>query len=173
MADEPGPGHSAPPGWGGMADVARESLRVHGRNVEMAQDWAQGALVTLKDQAESYGRLLRSVDASLKAMEQAVESQAQATRAMAQHLEASRAVIDSALAAHRQTVERVETHLTGVLGVLDSQLQALRRQMEMGQRAFADPVSAQSAMFLQLTRDWAEAYRRLSDAAPFASRADS
>jgi ABC-type transporter Mla subunit MlaD len=165
VANEPGTGSGVTAGLGGVGDMVRESVRAHARAVEMTQDWLEGALSTLKDQAESVGALLRSVDASLRATEQVVKSQAEATAAMAENLRASREVVDSAMAAHRHTVEGLETYVSGTLETLTRQVQAVRSQVEAGQRAFSDPVAAQSAAFLQLTRDWAEAYQRLTGAA--------
>ena len=105
-------------------------------------------------------------NASLRATEQVVKSQAEATAAMAENLRASREVVDSAMAAHRHTVAgRLEIYVSGTPGDAHPAGPAVRSQVEAGQRAFSDPVAAQSAAFLQLTRDWAEAYQRLTGAA--------
>jgi hypothetical protein len=160
----------------GVGDLVRESVRAHGRTLELTQGWSEDVLGTLKEQAASYGVMLRSVDASLRAMEQAVKSQAESTRALAESLKSSREVVDSAMAAHRQSVERVETYVGGLLEVLTGQLQALRGQVELGQDMLgqdmlSDPVGASGAMFLKVTQDWAEAYQRLFAAAtPGAAR---
>jgi hypothetical protein len=149
----------------GVGDLVRESVRAHGRALELTQGWSEDVLGTLKDQAASYGTMLRSVDASLRAMERAVTSQAESTKALAESLKSSREVVDSAMAAHRQGVERVETYVGGLLEVLTGQLQALRGQVELGQDMLSDPVGASGAMFLKVTQDWTEAYQRLFAAA--------
>ena len=53
-----------------------------------------------------------------------------------------------------------------MLGVLNGQLEALKSQVDIGKTMLADPVSAQSALFLKMTQDWNEAYGRMLSAAP-------
>ena len=154
-------GTEAKAGGESVGDMVRESVRAYGRALEMSQNWSESMLVTLKDQAESYGSMLRSVDTSLRAMERSVKSQAETTKALAESLKASREVVDSAMSAHRHSVDRVETSVGGMLDVLSGQLQALRSQVELSQTVLSDPLSAQHEMLLSMTQDWAEAYRRL------------
>lgn len=111
--------------------------------------------------------MLRSVDASLRAMEQAVRSQAETTKALAESLEASRQVVESATQTHQRSFEQVESWVEGMLTALDEQLSLRRAQVETG-RALTDPVAAQGEVFLAMTQDWMDAYRRMAGAAPAA-----
>jgi hypothetical protein len=175
VANKTGSGSEATSSAAGVADMVRESIRAHGRAVEMSQNWSEGALGALKDQAESVGGLLRSVDASLRAIEQVVKSQAEATAALAENLRASREVVDTAMTTHRQTLEGMETYVSGMLEVLTGQLAAMRSQVELGKRAVTDPLAAQSAAFQQLATEWTHAYDLLSQSVPhpFRTKGDS
>jgi hypothetical protein len=141
-------------------------MQAQQRAVEAAQGWSTSLLDTLKEQTRSYSAMLRSVDASLLAMEQAVRSQAETTKALAESLEASRQVVESATQTHQRSFEQVEAWVGSMLTALDEQLGALRAQVEMGRTLVTDPVSAQGEAFLAMTQDWMDAYRRLAGAAP-------
>jgi hypothetical protein len=154
-----------PGGAESVGSFVREAMRTQERTLELGQGWAEGLLGTLKDQAESYGVLLRSVDSSLRAVEKAITSQAEATQALATSLEASRQIVSTAMTAQERSLERVETLIRGMLAVLAGQLQALRTQVELGQGQLTGPVSDQSAALLAMTRDWMGAYNRLLGAA--------
>jgi len=146
--------------------MAYDAVRAHQRALETAQGWSTTLLDTLKEQTKSYSAMLRSVDASLRAMEQAVTSQAETTKALAESLEASRQVVASATTTHQRSFEQVEKWVDGMLTALDEQLGALRAQVEAGQALTANPVAAQGEAFLAMTQEWMEAYRRLAAAAP-------
>jgi hypothetical protein len=123
----------------------------------MTQGWSEGVLSTLKEQADSYTALLRSVDASLRAMEQASTSQAQRTNALVRSLEASREVVSTVMSAHQHSIDRVETFLQGMLDVLTGQLEELRMQGDICQAMVSDRVAAQSATFMKVSQDWMDA----------------
>jgi hypothetical protein len=136
------------------------------RTLNLVQSWFEGILATYKEQAESYGAMLRSVDASLHALEEVVEGQAKITKALGESLDASRQVVTAATNSNQHSTERIETFVADVLGVLNGQLEALKSQVDIGKTMLADPVSAQSALFLKMTQDWNEAYGRMLSAAP-------
>jgi hypothetical protein len=155
-----------------VGEMAYDAVRAQQRTLELAQGWSETLVATLKEQAETYGVLLRSVNASLLAMEQAVKSQAQVTQALADSLEASRQIVQTATDTHQHSFERVETFVGGMLEVLSSQLQALRTQINLSREMFSDPVSAQGDVFLKMTQDWTDAYSQLlGSASPFFRRA--
>ena len=110
--------------------------------------------------------MLRSVDASLHALEEVVEGQAKITKALGESLDASRQVVTAATNSNQHSTERIETFVADVLGVLSGQLEALKSQVDIGKTMLADPMSAQSAMFLKMTQDWSDAYGRMLSAAP-------
>ena len=66
MANEPNQGWSSPvaglESLGGMVGNAVESYE---RTLNLVQSWFEGLLATYKEQADSYGAMLRSVDTSL------------------------------------------------------------------------------------------------------------
>lgn len=166
MATKP---HNRPPAITGLESAGAfvvEAVRAQERVLDMTQGWSESVLGTLKEQADSYTTLLRSVDASLRAMEQAITSQAQTTKALAESLEASREVVSTVMGAHQHSVDRVETFVQGMLDVLTGQLQALRTQVDIGQAMLSDPVAAQSATFMKMSQDWMDAYGRLMNSAP-------
>ena len=146
MANPPNPGWGTPvPGLeslGGMVGTAVESYE---RTLNLVQSWFEGLLATYKEQAESYGAMLRSVDASLHALEEVVEGQAKITKALGESLDASRQVVTAATNSNQNSTERIETFVADVLGVLNGQLEALKSQVDIGKTMLADPVSAQSA----------------------------
>jgi hypothetical protein len=148
---------------GGMVGNAVESYE---RTLNLVQSWFEGILATYKEQAESYAAMLRSVDASLHALEEVVEGQAKITRALGESLDASRQVVTAATNSNQNSTERIETFVADVLGVLTGQLEALKSQVDIGKTMLADPMSAQSAMFLKMTQDWSEAYGQMLSAAP-------
>ncbi len=151
--------------WGGMVVL---SVEAYERTVTLAQSWFEGILATYKEQAESYGALLRSVDTSLRSLEQVVEAQAQITKALGESLHASRQVLTVATSSNQHSTERIEAFVGDVLAMLTAQLQALKSQVDIGQTMLADPLSTQSAMFLKMTEDWSDAYgRMLSATHPF------
>jgi hypothetical protein len=165
VATKPQKRPRAIPGSESAGAFVVEAVRAQERVLDMTQGWSEGVLGTLKEQADSYTALLRSVDASLRAMEQAITSQAQTTKALAGSLEASREVVSTVMSAHQHSIDRVETFLQGILDVLTGQLEALRMQVDIGQAMLSDPVAAQSATFMKMSQDWMEAYGRLMDTA--------
>ena len=110
--------------------------------------------------------MLRSVDASLRALEQVVEAQAKITKSLGESLDASRQVVTAATTSNQHSTERIEGFVSDVLGVLSGQLEALKSQVDIGQTMLSDPLSAQSAMFLKMTQDWNDAYGRMLSALP-------
>lgn len=160
MARKTGTTPAAPAGFEAIGTMVHDAVRAQRRSLEVTQGWSESVLGTLKEQAESYGALLRSVDASMRAMEQAIKSQAETTKALAESLEASRQIISTAVHTQEQSVDRVENFIGGMLSSLTEQMQALRGQLEMGQQLLTDPLSAPSA-FVKLTQDWMDAYGRM------------
>jgi putative protein kinase ArgK-like GTPase of G3E family len=146
--------------------IVNDAVDAQERMLQLNQSWSEGILRTLKDQAQSTTTLLRSIDASMKAMERALTSQAESNRALAESLEASQSIVRSALSAQEHTLEQVESYFGGMLSVLTGQLQALRTQVESSRALLTGPGSAQSSLFLQMTQDWMDAYRRLLSSAP-------
>ena len=168
MASPPKPGWATTsvPGvesLGGMVDNAVESYE---RTLNLVQSWFEGILATYQEQAASYGAMLRSVDASLHALEEAVEGQAKITKALGESLDASRQVVTAATSANENSTERIEKFVGDVLAVLTGQLQALKSQIDVGQAMMSDPMSTQSALFLKMTQDWSDAYGRMLSATP-------
>jgi len=143
-----------------------DAVAAQTRALRMSQDWSQTILTTLKEQAESYQAMLASVDASMRAMERAIQSQAESTQALAESLESSRRVVTGAMDAQEHSIERVERFVGGLLDVLTGQSQAISQQMEIGQAMLTDPLSAQSAAFTELTQQWLSAYGRLLGTGP-------
>ena len=167
MANQPNQGWSVPvPGLESLGGMIGNAVESYERTLNLVQSWFEGILATYKEQAESYGAMLRSVDASLRALEQVVEGQAKITRALGESLDASRQVVTAATNSNQHSTERIETFVADVLGVLNGQLEALKSQVDIGKTMLADPVSAQSAMFLKMTQDWSDAYGRMLSAAP-------
>ncbi|MBA2560296.1 MAG: hypothetical protein H0V07_10515 [Propionibacteriales bacterium] len=166
MATKPENRSQATAGLESIGAMVSDAVRAQERALTVTQNWSESILGTLKEQADSYSTLLRSVDASLRAMEQAIKSQAETTKALAESLEASRKVVGSAMETQKNSVERVETFVGGMLEMLSGQLKALRSQVELGQGMLSDPIGAQSKMYLQITQDWMDAYGRLLNAAP-------
>jgi hypothetical protein len=167
MANQPNQGWGTPASGleslGGMVGNAVESYE---RTLNLVQSWFEGVLATYKEQAESYGAMLRSVDASLHALEEVVEGQAKITKALGESLDASRQVVTAATNSNQHSTERIETFVADVVGVLNGQLEALKSQVDIGKTMLADPVSAQSAMFLKMTQDWNDAYGRMLSTIP-------
>jgi hypothetical protein len=157
-------------GWESIESMVRGAAEAQERSLEAGQQWAEDLLSTFREQAESYGSLLRAIDASLRAMERAITSQAETTRAMAESLEASSSVIGAAMEAQRRSVEHVEAAVGGTVSLLSSQLQALRSQLEVGQGLVSGATSEPVALFLKMTREWTDAYSRLLGAAPPSGR---
>ncbi len=170
VPDQPSRATAVP---GSVGAMLFDAVRAQERALEMGQGWSEDVLATLKEQAASYAALLHSVDASLRAMEQAVKSQAEATKALAESLEASRRVVSTAMSSQQHSVERVETFVGGVLDAVSGQLQTMRTHMEVGQGMLADPGAAPSKMFLQMTQDWMDAYGQLLEATSTTSRRES
>jgi predicted transcriptional regulator len=157
---------SANPGMESVSAIVNDAMGAQERMLRLSQSWSEGILQTLKDQAESTTTLLRSIDASMRAMERALASQAESNRALAESLEASQSIVRSAVTAQEHTLEQVESYFGGMLSVLTGQLQALRTQVETSRALLSGPASSQSSLFLQMTQEWMEAYRRLLGAAP-------
>ena len=76
-----------------MGGMVVNAVEAYERTLTLVQSWFEGILATYKEQAESYGAMLRSVDTSLRALEQVVESQAKITKALGESLDASRQVV--------------------------------------------------------------------------------
>ena len=167
MANQPNQGWGTPvPGLESLGGMVGNAVESYERTLNLVQSWFEGILATYKEQAESYGAMLRSVDASLHALEEVVEGQAKITKALGESLDASRQVVTAATNSNQHSTERIETFVADVLGVLTGQLEALKSQVDIGKTMLADPVSAQSAMFLKMTQDWSDAYSRMLSAAP-------
>jgi hypothetical protein len=144
-----------------MRAVTRSSMEAYEKTIHLAQSWTEGIMVTYTEQAESYGAMLKAVDKSLDAMEEVVENQSKITEALGESLDASRQAVAAAMHSNTHSTERVETFVGEVLQLLNGQLDVLRGQIEIGQSMLSTPASAQSAMFLKMSQDWAEAYERL------------
>jgi len=167
MANQPNQGWGNPvPGLESLGGMVGNAVESYERTLNLVQSWFEGILATYKEQAESYGAMLRSADASLHALEEVVEGQAKITKALGESLDASRQVVTAATNSNQNSTERIETFVADVLGVLNGQLEALKSQVDIGKTMLADPVSAQSAMFLKMTQDWSDAYGRMLSAAP-------
>jgi hypothetical protein len=167
MANQPNQGWGTTvPGLESLGGMVGNAVESYERTLNLVQSWFEGILATYKEQAESYGAMLRSVDASLHALEEVVEGQAKITKALGESLDASRQVVTAATKSNQHSTERIETFVADVLGVLNGQLEALKSQVDIGKTMLADPVSAQSALFLKMTQDWNEAYGRMLSAAP-------
>ncbi len=170
MAGRSRTGSDATSGLESIGAMVHQAVGAQERALEVTQGWSESVLGTLKEQAESYGAMLRSVDASLRAMEQAIKSQTETTKALAESLEASRQVVGTAMEAQQHSIEQVESFVGGMLGVLTGQLQAVRTQVEIGRGMLSDPLSAQSEIFLKMSQDWMDAYGRLLGAASTSPR---
>lgn len=149
------------PGLESMGSVAKTAVEAYERTLSLMQTWSEGIMATYREQSESYAAMLLSVDKSLRAMEQVVESQAKTTKALAESLDASRQVVTAAMNSNQQSTERIETFVSGVLDVLTGQLEAVRSQVDLGQTMLTTPASEQGALFLKMTQDWTDAYSRL------------
>ena len=167
MADQPNPGWGTPvPGLESLGGMVSNAVESYERTLNLVQNWFEGILATYKEQAESYGAMLRSVDASLHALEEVVEGQAKITKALGESLDASRQVVSAATNSNQHSTERIETFVGDVLAVLTGQLESLKKQVDIGQTMLSDPLSAQSAMFLKMTQDWNDAYGRMLSTIP-------
>ena len=168
MADQPnrGWGTTPDPGLESLGGMVSNAVESYERTLNLVQNWFEGILATYKEQAESYGAMLRSVDASLHALEEVVEGQAKITRALGESLDASRQVVSAATNSNQHSTERIETFVGDVLGVLTGQLESLKKQVDIGQSMLSDPLSTQSALFLKMTQDWNDAYGRMLSAIP-------
>lgn len=167
MANQPNQAWGTPvPGLESLGAMVGNAVESYERTLNLVQSWFEGIMATYREQAESYGAMLRSVDASLHALEEVVEGQAKITKALGESLDASRQVVTAATNSNQHSTERVETFVADVLTVLTGQLEALKNQVDIGKTMLADPVSAQSAMFLKMTQDWSDAYGRMLSAAP-------
>jgi len=155
------------PGLEALGGLAVNAVESYERTLNLVQNWFEGVLATYKEQAESYGAMLRSVDASLRALEQVVEAQAKITKSLGESLDASRQVVTAATTSNQHSTERIEGFVSDVLGVLSGQLEALKTQVDIGQTMLSDPMSAQSAIFAKMTQDWSDAYGRMLSASPF------
>jgi len=146
--------------------MVSNAVESYERTLNLVQNWFEGILATYKEQAESYGAMLRSIDASLHALEEVVEGQAKITKALGESLDASRQVVSAATNSNQHSTERIETFVGDVLAVLTGQLESLKKQVDIGQTMLSDPLSAQSAMFLKMTQDWNDAYGRMLSTIP-------
>jgi hypothetical protein len=144
-----------------LGAMVNSAVQAQERALTVSREFSENVLGTVKEQAANYSSLLRSVDASLRSMEQAVSSQAASTKALLDSLEASREVVSTAMVAQQQGLERVETFIASMLGVLGSQLNALRAQVDTGKKMMSDPAAAQSDVFLKVTQDWMSAYDQI------------
>lgn len=154
------------PGLESLGGVVVNAVEAYERTLNLVQSWFEGIVATSREQAESYAAMLRSVDASLRAVEQVIEGQAKITKALGESLDASREVVTAATSSNQHSTERIETFVGEVLAVLNGQLQALKSQVDIGQTMLSDPMSKQSAMFLKMTQDWSDAYSRMLSATP-------
>jgi DNA repair exonuclease SbcCD ATPase subunit len=150
---------------GSVQSVLADAFRSQVRTLERSQDWVDSTLTTLRDQAESYTGLLRSVQSSLAAMERAVSSQAETTRALQESLDAARTVISSAANAQERSLAQAESFFSGMLQTLTAQLQVLRAQAQVGTNLLGGAVGVQDEAFLTMTQEWMNAYARLLDSA--------
>jgi prophage DNA circulation protein len=167
MADQPNQGWGTPvPGLESLGGMVSNAVESYERTLNLVQNWFEGLLATYKEQAESYGAMLRSIDASLHALEEVVEGQAKITKALGESLDASRQVVSAATNSNQHSTERIETFVGDVLAVLTGQLESLKKQVDIGQTMLSDPLSAQSAMFLKMTQDWNDAYGRMLSTIP-------
>jgi len=167
MADQPNQGWGTPvPGLESLGGMVSNAVESYERTLNLVQNWFEGILATYKEQAESYGAMLRSIDASLHALEEVVEGQAKITKALGESLDASRQVVSAATNSNQHSTERIETFVGDVLAVLTGQLESLKKQVDIGQTMLSDPLSAQSAMFLKMTQDWNDAYGRMLSTIP-------
>lgn len=154
------------PGLESLGGMVVNAVEAYERTLNLVQSWFEGIVATSKEQAESYAAMLRSVDASLRAVEQVIEGQAKITKALGESLDASREVVTAATSSNQHSTERIETFVGEVLAVLNGQLQALKSQVDIGQTMLSDPMSTQSAIFLKMSRDWSDAYDRMLSTAP-------
>ncbi len=156
------------PGFEPFGGMVVNAVEAYERTLTVVQNWFEGILATYKEQAEGYGAMLRSVDTSLRALEQVVESQAKITQALSESLEASRGVVTAATNSNQHSTERIEAFVGDAMAMLTGQLQALKNQVDMGQAMLSDPMSTSSTAFLKMTKDWSDAYgRMLGPANPF------
>lgn len=153
-----------------MGAMAQSAVKAYEQSLNLVQAWSDGIMATYREQSESYLAMLRSVDKSLRAMEQVVESQAKTTQALAESLTASREVVTGAMNSNQQSTERVETYVNNVLEMLTGQLETLRSQVDLGQSMMSSPVAGQNAV-LKMTQDWTDAYRRMLETSMPTSKA--
>jgi hypothetical protein len=156
------PDVSGGPG-GTVQSVVTDAFRSQLRTLERSQDWADSALTTLREQAEGYTGLLRSVQSSLAAMERAVSSQAETMQALKESIDAARTVVSSAATSQERSLAQAESFFAGMLQTLTAQLQVLRAQTQAG-RTLLGGADAQDEVFVTMTQDWMNAYARLLDA---------
>jgi hypothetical protein len=161
-----GRGTTTVPGLESLGGMFGNAVEAYERTLNLVQSWFEGILATYKEQAEGYAAMLRSVDASLRALEQVVEGQAKITKALGESLDASRQVVTAATSSNQHSTERIETFVGEVLALLTGQLQALKSQVDIGQAMLSDPMSTQSAVFQKMTQDWSDAYGRMLSATP-------
>jgi putative protein kinase ArgK-like GTPase of G3E family len=140
------------------------AVRSQARTLERSSGWIDSTMTTLREQAEGYATLMRSVQTSLQAMEKAINSQAETTRALKESVDAARAVIASATTAHERSLEQAQSFFSGMFEALASQLQVLQAQVRTSQSMIGG-AAVQDDMFVKLTQDWLEAYARLIDSA--------
>jgi hypothetical protein len=66
----------------------------------------------------------------------------------------------------------VESLVTGMVDQVNAQMKALRDQAQLGESMAAGPLAAQNAAYLQLSRDWMDAFTGMLGGAP-AKRTDA
>jgi hypothetical protein len=149
------------PGLDSIAAMTRNVVRAQERNLELTQGWLDSVLGAMQEQARSYVNLLHAAEASLTAVEKALETQAETNRALKESLDAFHGMVMGAAATQTQTMERIEGFLAGTLETLRTQLEALRTQAAAGQTLISGVEPG--AAFERLAEEWMGAYRALLD----------
>ena len=81
------------------SELSKFALAATERNMALTRSWSDALLTTLKEQAENTRTTLKTLAASLEAMERALASQEETNRALRQSLEGYRQIIDRYAAA--------------------------------------------------------------------------
>jgi hypothetical protein len=154
-----GPDDASRAGPDPLTRFFRDAVEAQERAINQAQGWSTSIMAAYKEQAEDHSALLRSVDRSLRATEELLESQTKATKALTESLEASRQLMETLVGSHQRGLDRLQGMVTDAIEQVSGRLQAPAPQPGVSDTA-TSPLAAQNAAYVQMTNEWLDALNR-------------
>jgi hypothetical protein len=142
-----------------MTRFFRDAIEAQERAVTQAQSWAVNIMSAYREQAEDHSALLQSVNRSLRAAEDLLESQTKATKALSESLEASRQLMETLAGSHQRGLDRLQAMVTDAVEQVSGRLQPPAPPAGASDTP-TSPLNAPNATYLQLTNEWLDALNR-------------